>query len=58
MRHCVNENVQVYEASGSDLSALLGDAAEFVRTQDAYTEVHSSLGESGDYIVTAYVYSP
>lgn len=48
MRHCVNETVKVYEATGDNLANLLRDVAETVEKEDGVYTLHVDL--ETDYI--------
>lgn len=55
MRHCINETVDVYEASGESLATLLRDAADTVASHDGYSTLSVDYQtEEAEYIVTVY----
>lgn len=57
MRHCYNENVEVYEASGENLGLLLIEAAGAVSKHNGYAKVSTTYDSEAGYIVTAYLSS-
>jgi hypothetical protein len=60
MRHCFNDDVQVYEESNKDLSELLHSVAEFASKQKATSFIHLNVdydtGEEGGYRANLYVH--
>ena len=56
MRYCENETVEVYEATGEDLSALLWEAAGVVGEHDGYAKVDTQYNNESGYVVTVYLH--
>lgn len=56
MRFCENEEVEVHEATGPDLAALLREAADLVEGYESWANVVTGPGIDEAYLVTVYLH--
>lgn len=57
MRHCVNETVEVHEATGDDAGMLLIEAAGLVHSKKpVWTNLTLGLNPDGGYLLTVYLH--
>lgn len=60
MRHCFNEDVQLFQKEGCDVGQLLMDAGRFLgeNNDDGWVNLHLQKNfENEDYILTVYIHN-